>query len=229
MLSSIRTAPRVVAFFALLVAAGLPASGAVVDPTGDVFGAGAVKLDIISTDATTSGGNVTFTVLFSGPISPASAFAADSVLGVIDIDTDQNAGTGATPLINSWISLFGIPGPPVNMGDEFYIDLSSELGAPGDVSIIEAVTASPIGMVPITYSATSFTIVVPLSLLGNDDGLMNYAVVAGTLSEPTDRAPNGDTPLTSALVQNPEPGTFILGSCGVVLVGLAARRRRSIS
>jgi hypothetical protein len=227
MLSLLRTAPRVVACLSLIVASGFPAMAAVADPAGDVFGAGPVRPDIISTDASFNSFNLTFTVMFGGNISPASAFAPDSILGFIDVDTDQNPLTGAAPWINAFIPAL-VPGPPVSLGDEYFVDLGSEMLHAGFVDIVDALTSNTAGTVPIAFSATSFSIDIPLSVLGNDDGLLNYAVLIGTFNEPTDRAPNGDTPLVSVDPPSvPEPGTLSLAGIALGSLLLAAKRRRA--
>lgn len=210
------------------------------DPTGDTFGSGPVQLDIISTSANLVGSSIQFRVDFGGPIAPASAFAPNSVVGFIDIDTDQNAATGGTapwggPVTggNSWINFFtspnpgtpSTPGPLVALGDEFYIDLGSELSHPGQVDIRNTSADSIVGTKPITFGGSFFDVFVDLSILGNDDGNLNYGVLTGTFTEPTDRAPNGADPLRSGTAAVPEPGSMAM-LFGLGMAGAILRRRK---
>src|SRR5712692_5687850 len=66
------------------------------DPVGDTFGKGAVQHDITSYIALSdpSKTQTIFIVNFNDTILPASSFAARSLVGYIDIDTDRNAATG---------------------------------------------------------------------------------------------------------------------------------------
>jgi hypothetical protein len=229
------------ALLALAPLAVRPAGAQALDPVGDTFGTGPVQLDISSTSAVLMGSSIEFHVTYTGPIAPPSAFAPNSVVGFIDIDTDQNGATGGTapwggPLTggNNWINSFippnpgspAIPGPLVSLGDEYYIDLGSELSHPGLVDILRTSDNSVVGTKPITYGATFFDVFVDLSLLGNDDGALNYGLLTGTFNESTDRAPNGATGLSSTSAV-PEPGTLaLLAGFGVVGIGLLRRRRK---
>ena len=85
-----RRTTRVIAVLVVALWIGISSALAtpVPDPVGDTFGAGAVKPDITSINATPSGATVIFSVTYAGAISPASAFAANSIVGFIDIDAD---------------------------------------------------------------------------------------------------------------------------------------------
>jgi hypothetical protein len=208
--------------FVLALAAGLAGSARthanpILDPAGDTFVPGPT-IDIVASQGFAPGnpGQFRLSVNFATPISPASAFAPNSVIGYVDIDTDQNAATGASPFINT----FGGP-PPVIMGNEFYIDLASELFNPGFVDLYDANTNTVLGSLAITYGPSSFFIDLPLSLIGGDQQF-NYALIVGDFLSPTDRAPNGALPLAI-----PEPASIAV--FGLMLTGVAgviARRRR---
>ena len=190
----------------------------VVDPTGDTFGTRAVQLDITSINATFSGSDITFFVFFASPVAAPSAGVPNSVIGFIDIDTDREVDTGDVPFIN-----VSSPGPPIALGQDFFVDLGSELFHPGSVDIFRTLPDTLVGTAPIVFTSTSFSVTVPLTSLGNDDGSMNYGAIIGTFIEPTDRAPNGVTPATSQPI--PEPATMLLLGSGLAGVAAAVRRR----
>jgi hypothetical protein len=166
------------------------------DPTGDAdVPASSSGPDIISTGARFDGGSLTFTVSFAEEVFPASFRNARSVIGFIDIDTDQNPATGATPIVDR-SSL-----PRMNLGVEFQIDLVSESSHPGFVDVRSRVGGVAVGRVPILFTDNSFRVTVPLALLGDDNGLVNYGVAMGVFGfGPTDRVPNGAVPIMSVPV-----------------------------
>jgi hypothetical protein len=180
---------------------------------------------------------VYFEVNFSGAISPPSAFAANSVVGFLDLDTDKNAATGGdapwggpVPGGHSWINFFvaagSVPGPPINLGDEYFVDLGSEAFNAGFVDVISTTTGFPVISVPITYTATGFSLAIPLSALGNPSPPnFNFGGVVGTFNESTDRFPNGATPAEVT----PEPASIVLfGVAGLAACGVMWRRRTPV-
>jgi hypothetical protein len=209
------------------------------DPGAD-FGVGAIRPDISTYSAFSNPttGQTTFIVNFDGAILPASAFAARSVVGYIDLDTDKGATPGGfapwgQPLVggfNNWINYFhppnpgtpnGDPGPLIELKDKYFVDLFSESFHPGKVDIIDTNTNTVFKTVSITYTATSFTLTVPL--VGTGDGSLNYGMLMGSFAESTDRAPNGNVADRSMVV--PALPGLVLGIVGMACI-LATRCRR---
>jgi hypothetical protein len=197
---------------------GVPST---LDPIKDTFGEEPVQLDISAIDAIFTKTEITFEISFFTPISPASAFADNSVVGIIDIDTDRDETTG----VISAQSFFAPP-PPSGLGVEFIIDLLSENRSPGFVDVVKPVgpnRGEVVGNVAIAFTANSLSVTVPLTFLGNDDGLVNYGTVIGTYVGPvigtfvelTDEAPNNPVATSRSV---PEPsliaGLLILGVLG---------------
>lgn len=225
----------------VFLAAGRATAG-YIDLTGDTFGTGSVKPDITTYMADKSvAGQVTFTVNFAGPISAPSLFAPNSLWGYIDIDTDQNAGTGGSapwggpvPGGNNWINFFipaGVPGPTIGLGDEFYLDLSSEANHPGLVDLYQTSDATVVATAAITYGPTSFSVTLTSAQLGGDDGNLNFGLLVGNPEDFSDRAPNDATPASSegGVGAVPEPTSAILALMGVGGVLCYGWRRRSRS
>jgi hypothetical protein len=190
---------------ALAIAAALhvgrPTTGVaaeVSDPSGDTFGTGgAVQLDISSTDAQLTSTALIITVEFYTPILPPSADAPNSVFGFIWLDTDQNASSGVEPT--------------AGLGAEIEVVLGDEADTPGQVGIYPLTFSIILGDAPISFTATSFVVTVPLTKL-YDDGLVNYFVLIGA-PEPdpgstyflfTDEAPNEGV-AASAAAPTPTP------------------------
>ena len=179
--------------------AAVPPGTPVSDPNGDTFGVGgAVQLDISSIDAQVTSTALIITVEFYTLILPPSADALNSVFGFIWLDTDQNASSGVEPT--------------AGLGAEIEVFLGDEADTPGQVGIYNLTISTFLGDAPISFTATSFVVTVPLTKLSGDDGLVNYFVLIGA-PEPdpgstyflfTDEAPNEGV-AASAAAPNPSP------------------------
>jgi hypothetical protein len=196
----------------------------IADPIGDAISGAYMTYDISPIDATFDSTTLTFTIgLTSTPIAP-SANQLTGLSGFIDIDVDSNPGTGATANIDTIGGSFGSTGLSI----EYYLDLFTEQASPGFVTLKDPINVMNTSQVPITYGASSATIAVPLSSLGNDDGLVNYAVGVGDFGNATDQAldpsvvQQGGLPASSTLV--PQPSTGLLLGTGLGLLACTARR-----
>ena len=165
--------------------------------------------DIASAVATADSETLTFTVKLTEQVFLASSINPRSLTGYIDIDTDGNAATGVPSSVD-------VSPIRLNLGVEFQIDLGSEFAHPGMVDVrLRQGGPVVVGKVPILVNGTSFTIPVPLTLLGNDNGIVRYAVSVGVVGlGQTDTAPNGGIPLFS--FANPE--LMVRDDCAGVIV-----------
>lgn len=102
------------------------------------------------------------------------------VVGYVHLDTDQTAATGYAPR-----ALAGSVWQDI--GYDYYLDLFS---APtvGDVDIWRY-DGRYLGAVPGVYVGQSLEIVIPLALLGHDDGRMDVALALGTVGGVTEQVP----------------------------------------
>lgn len=185
------------------------------DPVGDVHDPSSpLQNDIVSSKATFDGGALTFTVSFADKIFPASSNNSRRLTGIIEIDTDQNAGTGHRSIVH-------IAGPPeyspyLDLGVDYRINLFSESRHPGFVEVETDVSFDDIvtGTVPILFTENSFTITVPLIALGSDNGLVDYGILIAAGDVASDRLPNGVDPATSVAV----PALIAIDNCAGVSI-----------
>ena len=181
------SAPARATVTALSSCPAVPAySFSVADPTGDAFlgfGIGPVMHDITLVAAQGDATTFCLTVTFAGNVEPADAFSAQSLVGVIEFDTDENFNTGFIPgTVDGLCPDFAI------VGVDIALDMFSVFE--GNASLIDPFTGQPNATVPVTFGTNSFTAEIPISGLGGDTSF-NFAMILGTEPEPTDCAPNG--------------------------------------
>jgi len=200
----------------------------VTDVSGDAVTGSYATYDITSIDALFTATDIMFTVnLTSNPLAPSVA-GNSGLNGFIDIDIDINPFSGASSNISSLSFPFGTSG----LGVEYYIDLFSEANNPGFVDIKDPIALTTT-TAPITYGINMFSVTVPLIQLGNDDGMVNYAIVVGDFGNVTDQAVDagiisaGGMPASSSLapaVVPIPPAIWLFGSGLLGLVGVARRK-----
>jgi hypothetical protein len=108
------------------------------------------------------------------------SIAATTVVGVVDLDLDENASTGVAPLMND--PLFGGSAP---QGIEERISFVT--GGSGGTSLL-FLNAPGVTIRSIT-DADSIQFFLPYAKL-NDDGNLTITTIIGPLDRPTDYAPN---------------------------------------
>ncbi len=204
---------------ALSRVASAAVSVSVPDPAGDTLGVLPIQHDILSVTSTVNPTNLVFDVSFAGAIAPPSAFSPSSVVGFLDLDIDQNSATGVN-------ARFGAPPTPtVIAGVELYIDLFSESFTPGMVDVVNASTGLPTGSAAISYGATTFSLSLPFSLIGGDDGFLNYGLVVGTFNEATDEA-TGSTGAPPPSDSVAEPASLVAWAVLSTIAGAYGFHRR---
>lgn len=192
------------------------------DPQGDTFGFGTVQPDIESVSGAVEGENLVVTLDFYNSIAAPSAQLAESVFGYIDLDLDQNAGTGTTSN-QSYFAPPGQQGGP--LGIEVYIDLFSEQFNAGFVTLVDATSFFNIGQAAISYVGDRLEVEIPLILLQDylgTSGAINFGTVAGNSDGPTDAAPDTEVAVIDGIPVAP-PTRFTGTANADFLVGTNGR------
>lgn len=143
----------------------------------DITSPGSPVVDITTVRAGVDGTDLVFEVNFSEDT------VMDQVVGLVDVDVDENEKTGGPAHANFWI-----PDTEQQLGVEYILNLFA-FPDTGMIEIVD-VFGRPIGSVSGVISGKTLRITIPLSLLGNDDGYVRIGMVLGNLEEPTDAAPN---------------------------------------
>ncbi len=181
-----------VTFFAL----GFAGVGDVIGDTYETAASdGLVAPDLTALAAWREAGNLVVVLGFADIVNSDDVGGPNTVFGIIDFDSDQNAATGDTPGTDAFRPGAG----STNMGRDFYVSLS--MGGTGMYSIIETSGFTVTGTVVPEFFGDGFALTIPLTMLGNDDGVVNMATVVGTQPEPTDISPEDGN-----LATGPAPG-----------------------
>ena len=140
----------------------------------------------------------------------------------IGLDIDENPATGEQPFF------------PI--GSEFVVDFNS-LASTSQATIFQQ-DVGPVGSVPISFGTNFFSVTVPLSMLGNDDGAALFGLAEGVPTDASsfnafdfvpDSARRGG-PLggpTSALSLNDSGAASLLFALGIAAFGLVKLTTRA--
>jgi len=158
------------------------------DPRGDTFGTLEPQIDLLEVNSAFGDGGWIISLTFDSPVTPLWQGLPNGLAGVIGIDTDQDASTGA----GVWPGL----GDQINadIGMDYVIWLRQETDG-GGALILKYYGSGEYGPTgyegSISFGPDGSTVLffIPYSSF-DPDGLMNFIVVAGTDAEPTDVAPN---------------------------------------
>lgn len=164
-------------YFLEFTAPIFPLDEIIADPEGDDVNT-TPRVDVISVQSGTDGVMVPFRILFSRETSMAN------VVGLLELDLDQNGKTGTPPSANYFL------GASQDIKVEVMVDCFG-VHETGEVQLFKTTTGDFLGSVPATINeddhALEFS--VPLSMLG-DDGFMNVGGVFGNFDQPTDAVPD---------------------------------------
>jgi len=142
------------------------------------------------------------------------------------LDTDQNPLTGS-PGVNGTGTLDGSL-----IGSEFLVSFGSAYYG-GNATVQATTSGFPvIGFSPIAFYDDGLLTIIPLTLLGNDDGRLNYKLTsqqqvdANSFSGILDVASDVGSPVGLSQLDMPEPTTAFMISAGL-LVSFIRKCRRS--
>ena len=173
---------------------------AVGDPLGDSFGS--MTHDITQYSASTDGVFLNLQIDFANTVSLPGSGQPDEVIAFLDLDTDQNGGTGILSNAD-----FLCPSS-AGLGMDFFVSVSG-LG----VDVFDS-SFMNVGPASAMASGNILTVQVSLALLGGDDGIVNTRTVVGLFQDLNDCAPDG-TFLTSDMI-----GVPTIGQAGLLALAL---------
>lgn len=178
------------------------------------LGFGEPLLDIDTLNVQFDSTTLYFEMLLHTPISPSSAAADNSIVGAIEFDTDQSDETGIAPLQNGFSPPFDFLS---GVGVDFLLVLDDS-ASPGSFFLADPFF-NFLELVDVDFTSNGFSGQMPLSSLGNDNGLINFTTTIGTFLQPTDAT---DSVGTSTAI--PEPASSVL-IVAIGLIGLSRRRK----
>lgn len=136
------------------------------DSTGDV--------DVIEI----AGKSTEVELIMAVKFSPGTNIVMSEAGGAVLLDLDQNSNTGKS-VEEIWFGL-----PTQDVGAEILLSLY-----PDKVEVRDAETSNIVSTLPVTQTTDSLSFAVPLSLLNNDEGQVNFVTIMGDKDGPTDWAP----------------------------------------
>lgn len=131
-------------------------------------------VDVIEVAGVSTSSELQMEIIFS----PDTNITATQAGGSILLDLDQNANTGKS-VDDIWFAL-----PTQDVGSEYLLSVYLTY-----VEVREANTSTIVGTVMVTQTTNALSFSIPLSLLDNDEGQINFAAIVGDFDGPTDWAP----------------------------------------
>ena len=167
------------------------------DPQGDVF----LQHDVTKLSLSLDGEDLVVELRFAQEISPPDTDSLNGLVGVIELDLDQNPLTGTRQgALGSFCSA------SVSLGAEALVDLFGYDSLAGRVplyAVDDDGTRSLIGTVVASFDQTRVSVRIPIESLGEIDGQVNAAAVVGTWLATSDCAPNSLVVQTGGEAEDP--------------------------
>jgi len=162
-----------------------PSTVSIGDPVGDTFGLpGGTQWDISALSLTRESDGITVRIDFENTVSLPLAADPNALVGLVELDLDQNRTTGKL----GYVDQLRKDGGSTGMGVDAALNLSSI--AADSTLVVYGSGGNPTGRAKVTIGGRRLTIRVPSALIGNDDGYVDAAVIVGNQGHsPTDLAP----------------------------------------
>lgn len=175
-----------------------PPTVSVADPLGDTFGLpGYTQWDVSALTLTRETDGITVRLDFANDVALPTPGDPNALVGLVEFDLDQVQATGKL----GYVDQLRPDGGSTGMGVDAVLNLSNI--ASDSTLIVYGSGGSPTGKAKVTIGGRRLTIRIPSSLLGDDDGYLDAAVIVGNSGRsPTDLAPqSGHLSLTPPAVR----------------------------
>jgi hypothetical protein len=162
-----------------------PSTVSVTDPIGDTFGlAGGLQWDLTELTVTRETDGITVRLDFANDVSLPLVADPNALVGLVELDLDQNRATGKL----GYVDQLRKDGGSTGLGVDAALNISQI--APDSTVLVYDMGGNPTGKAKVTIGSRRLTIHVPSALIGNDDGYVDAAVIVGNQGRsPTDLAP----------------------------------------
>ena len=162
-----------------------PSTVSISDPIGDTFGLpGGTQWDITGLTVTRETDGITVRLDFANDVSLPLVADPNALVGLVELDLDQNRATGKL----GYVDQLRKDGGSTGLGVESALNLSQI--ADDSTLFVYNMGGNPTGKAKVTIGGRRLTIRVPSVLIGNDDGYVDAAVIVGNQGRsPTDLAP----------------------------------------
>lgn len=154
------------------------------DARGDTFGTsrpanGSLPPDVIAVTAAQRQEAITITIELAAPMAED-----DALHGVVELDVDQDPGTGFTPPAVDRLR------PANEGGSGLGVEYGVEIDSDGVAAVFHLVGEGRTGEVRPRLEGRFLTLEIPYALIGDDDGNLDLALAVGTAVESTDVFPD---------------------------------------
>ncbi len=162
-----------------------PSTVSVTDPIGDTFGlSGGLQWDLTELTVTRETDGITVRLDFANDVSLPLVADPNALVGLVELDLDQNRATGKL----GYVDQLRKDGGSTGLGVDAALNISQI--APDSTLLVYDMGGNPTGKAKVTIGSRQLTIHVPSALIDNDDGYVDAAVIVGNQGRsPTDLAP----------------------------------------
>jgi hypothetical protein len=156
----------------------------IADPLGDTFGlAGTMQWDVSALTVSRDVAGIIVRLDMANDVGLPIPADRSALVGLVEFDLDQNQTTGKQGIVDQ----LRADGGSTGMGVDAVLNLSTI--SPDSTVVVYDGGGNAAGRAKVEFGVRRLTIHVPSSLLDNDDGFVDAAVIVGNGRSPTDLAP----------------------------------------